>query len=299
MKPRVLYITGWTRSGSTLVGNVLGELPGVLHVGELHYLWQNGLLGAGTNSHCGCGAQVTECGLWSQVLQDGIVAADPHAVIDLQQRLARTRHTARRVLDHRTKTPSPAAEELADRMAAAYQRLARLGGERLIVDGSKYPAEAALLLGRDDLDVRVLHMVRDPRATAHSYQSAKAYIDPMSPAASSGYWTAFNLASELVGRQAGERYLRVRHEDFCADPRQEITRIIRFAQLDDPSPISADKRVTLGINHTVTGNPDRLTHGEVTIRMDQRWLTALPARARRIATLPAAPLMPRYGYTAA
>ena len=121
----------------------------------------------------------------------------------------------------------------------------------------------------------------------------------MSPAASSGYWTAFNLASELVGRQAGERYLRVRHEDFCADPRQEITRIIRFAQLDDPSPISADKRVTLGINHTVTGNPDRLTHGEVTIRMDQRWLTALPARARRIATLPAAPLMPRYGYTAA
>ena len=31
----VLYITGWCRSGSTVLGNVLAEVPGVVHVGEL------------------------------------------------------------------------------------------------------------------------------------------------------------------------------------------------------------------------------------------------------------------------
>ena len=52
-EPRILYITGWLRSGSTVLGNVLGELPGVLHVGELHYLWRNGILGAGSNGPAG------------------------------------------------------------------------------------------------------------------------------------------------------------------------------------------------------------------------------------------------------
>ena len=32
---KVLFIAGWGRSGSTLVGNVLGSVDGLVHLGEL------------------------------------------------------------------------------------------------------------------------------------------------------------------------------------------------------------------------------------------------------------------------
>jgi hypothetical protein len=180
--------------------------------------------------------------------------------------------------------------------AGIYRLLVDRGGERLVVDGSKYPAEAASLLGRTDLDVRVLHIVRDPRATAFSYKRAKDYIDPMSPSRSSGFWTAFNLASELVGREAGDRYLRVRHEDLCARPRETVTEVMRFAGLDGPPPVDAAGRVLLGPNHTVTGNPDRLVNGAAVIRADERWRTGLTRREIAAATATALPLLWRYGY---
>ncbi len=296
----VLYITGWMRSGSTLVGNVLNELPGVLHAGELHYLWQNGVLSSGTNSACGCGLALRECPLWSATLDtawaDTSQAAARRTVMS-QHALLRTRHTRDRLAEATGRTAqAPGLGRLLDSTARLYQALAIRGGERLVVDGSKYPAEAAALLGRGDLDVRVLHIVRDPRATAYSYRRVKQYIDPMSPARSSRYWTAFNLASELVGEAAPGRYLRVRHEDLCRRPREVIGEIIRFAGLDDEPPVDDRGIVHLGVNHTVTGNPDRLRQGATAILPDDRWRTELSGRDIASATAMAAPLLPRYRY---
>lgn len=298
--PRVLYITGWMRSGSTLLGNILNELPEVRHVGELHYLWRNGVLGRGSNSTCGCGTSLRACPLWSGVLEDtdgtGLEATARRTAMR-QHALLRTRHVRTRLAEARGQVPAaPGVDELLDRTARIHRRLVDDGAGRLIVDGSKYPAEAAALLGRRDLDVRVLHIVRDPRATALSYRRAKQYIDPMSPARSSGYWNAFNLASELVGATAGGRYLRVRHEDLCARPADVLADVLRFAGLDDEPPVDARGRVRLGGNHTVTGNPDRLRQGITEIRPDERWRTELAPRDLAGVTALTAPLLRRYGY---
>jgi hypothetical protein len=294
---RVLYITGWLRSGSTILGNLLNELPGVLHGGEIHYLYDNGLLLRGTNSLCGCGEQIVSCPLWSAVLDSfqvpdlGLLA---NAMVTRQGAALRTRHTFARVAEAR---PRPEVTAALDQMAATYRTLAACGGSRLVVDSSKYPAEAAALCGRPDLDVRVLHIVRDPRAVAYSYQHSKAYIAPMSPAASTASWLGFNIASELAGSAAGSgRYLRVRHEELASRPAQVMADVMRFAQLDGEPPVAADGTAWLGVNHTVTGNPDRLNRGAVTIRPDTRWAAALSARQIAVVTGLALPLLRRYGY---
>ncbi|WP_189857453.1 sulfotransferase [Streptomyces poonensis] len=300
-RPRVLYITGWMRSGSTVLGNVLNELPGVLHVGELHYLWQNGVLHTGTNSTCGCGLGLRACPLWSSVLHAATARTTPEAdarlMVTRQHTLLRTRHTRARLAEAcGTARPAPGTEQHLDRMTDVYRLLGTRGGERLVVDGSKYPAEAAALLGRTDVETRVVHIVRDPRATALSYRRAKHYIGPMSAARSTAYWLAFNLASECVGRAAADRYLRIRHEDLARRPEAVVTQVLRFAGLDDPSPVDAFGKVGLTGNHTVTGNPDRLHRGDTLIRPDERWRTQLPGRDLTTATCIAAPLLPRYGY---
>jgi hypothetical protein len=275
-------------------------LPGVLHVGELHYLWRNGVLKAGTNSSCGCGLDLSKCDLWSSILDTEDAFGQEQAAqrqTALQHQFLRTRHTRTRLAEACGRRPqTPGVAEAVQRTVAVYHMLSEQGGDRLIVDGSKYPAEAATLLGRNDLDVRILHMVRDPRPTAFSYKRAKDYIDPMSPARSSAYWTAFNVASELVGRDAKDRYLRIRHEDLCRDPRQVVAQIMRFAGLHDEPAVDDEGKITLSENHTVTGNPDRLSNGNAVIRPDERWRTGLTPREIAAATGPALPLLSRYGY---
>jgi hypothetical protein len=289
--PRVLYMTGWCRSGTTVVGNLLNEVDGVVHVGELHYLWRNGVLGSGTNSTCGCGDPVTHCPLWSEVL-GRVGGADPIAQARLwaaaQDHLVRTRHTARR--------PAGDARELAARMSRLYATIAEVTGARVIVDSSKFPAEAALLAGASDVDIRILHMVRDPRATANSWLRPKDYIPAMGPVRSTLYWTGFNAASELVCRRHPESSLRLRYEDFVRDPRGRIADILRLLDLDTEPSISADGAAVLGLNHTVTGNPDRLARGPIRVRPDDRWRRDLPRGAGLAATALALPLLGRYGY---
>ncbi|OLB78468.1 MAG: sulfotransferase family protein [Actinobacteria bacterium 13_2_20CM_2_71_6] len=296
---RVLYITGWLRSGSTIVGNLLNELPGVLHVGELHYLWQNGVLRHGTNSSCGCGADVTACPLWSGVL-DTLGLSDlttrAEQMMGWQRAGLRTRHVKDRLAGARRGSHPAPVRAAVDQTVALYRALAERGAERLIVDSSKYPAEAAALLGRPELDVRILHTIRDPRATAYSYQRSKEYISPMSPAESTAHWVGFNLASELVGAAAAGRYLRVRQEDLAYRPAEVVTRVMRFAGLDGAPPVDDSGQAQLGVNHTVTGNPDRLSQGTVRIRPDERWRTDLAPRHVAVATGIALPLLRRYDY---
>jgi hypothetical protein len=315
--PRVLYITGMLRSGSTLLGNLLDTLPGVVHVGELHFLWLNGFLREGTNSTCGCGTDLGRCEFWNSTLRAAAVPVMPTAarMVDAQRRYLRIRHTPARLTRSRPRTGSterastpragsterastPAAELQAalDTTAALYRALAEDSGRRLIVDGSKCPAEAAALLARDDLDVRVVHLVRDPRAVMWSYRAGKLYIPPMGGARVLGYWAAFNLASELVGIRWSRRYRRVRYEDLTTAPRPVLTDLLRWLGLPDPAPVDPYGRATLGVNHTVTGNPDRLRHGPVQVRADERWRTGLPPLTRTLVAAGMAPLLARYRY---
>ncbi|GGP67893.1 sulfotransferase [Saccharothrix coeruleofusca] len=298
---RVLYITGMMRCGSTMIGNVLGEAARTLHVGELHFLWRNGVLRSGTNSSCGCGETVTRCPLWSAVLTTG-VAADPHAaaaVEAVQSARLRARHTPARLAESLglRRTP-PDVEWLTGVTADLYRAVAAASGADVLVDGSKFPAEAAALLGRDgtDLDVRVLHVVRDARATTFSYRKDKSYVTRMSAHRSTGYWAAVNAASDLLALAGRDRYLRVRHEDFSARPREVVQRIMAFAGIQGANPVAEDGTVELGVNHTVTGNPDRFHRGRVPIRSDGRWRTELDWKPKALTTAAAGPQLLRYGY---
>ena len=44
MSVKVLYVTAWRRSGSTILDDVLGQLDGCFSTGELHYLWERSVL---------------------------------------------------------------------------------------------------------------------------------------------------------------------------------------------------------------------------------------------------------------
>ncbi len=300
----VLFVTGWCRSGSTVLGNVLGELSGVFHTGELRFLWRNGVLGTGSNRRCGCGDELIDCPVWSKVLADGQPAdrslAEHAADVVGWQDSFRTRHTFRTLRRPPATGPTatgPTANRWPDTLARTYHSIAEQTGANVIVDSSKFAADAALGRRLDGIEPRYVQLVRDPRGVALSWLNPKDYTGHRGVLNSTWYWLGFNLAAEAVNRADPAAALRIRYEDLTAAPRDTLDQVLTLlGRPTSENPIAPDGSVALGGNHTVTGNPNRFERGSIRLTEDTRWHRGLSGSKRLATTALAAPLLGRYDY---
>jgi hypothetical protein len=303
---RVVSIIGYTRSGSTLLDSILGELDGVFSAGELHYLWARGIL---EHRSCGCGSAVVDCPVWSRVLERAFGAhpPDPRRVVGWQDRSVRTRHTPALLMGGRGGIDQHALTALTRAMSHVYRSIADVTGDEVIVDSSKRPSDAALTMLIPEIEPFVVHLVRDPRAVVFSWRRSKRELDrpdagdmPLrSPSAAAAGWVGMNVVAEAVRRRAGARGMLVRYEDLAARPVETVHAIATFAGAKaDVLPFVGEDQVRLGENHTVSGNPGRFRRGVVSVRPDIEWRTAMRPEDRMVTTAITAPLRWRYGYPA-
>jgi hypothetical protein len=303
-RPRVLLVTGFGRSGTTLINTVLGSTPGVFAAGETRFLWERALV---EGRRCGCGEIVQDCPVWGLVLEKAFGGADqidPRALMAEDAQVMRTRQlpkllASRFVGDRLVR----GLHVLPDALTAVYQAAQEITGAQLIVDTSKPPSFGYVLSHLDGIDLWILHVVRDPRAVAYSWTRTKQLTDGgarkemlrLSPHQSALQWDLWNgAAGWLWGRS--DRYLRLRYEDFVADPRGTIDRISDFVDLELAPPFTGPSEVATTPVHTVAGNADRMRTGPLRIAMDDAWRADLAARARWTVTALTAPLAHRYGY---
>lgn len=311
----VLSIVGPGRSGSTLLAGILGELPGVVDVGELRWLWQRGVL---EGRPCGCGAPPVQCPVWCQVLArtvgalstPGNASAADREVVDIvaaQDRLARRSRRVRVIRSAREGGAGcPDLRRVRSVTGRLLEAIAATTGARVIVDASKRPIDAAVVAGLPGVDHYVLHLVRDPRAVAFSWRRSKELAGPGSNSGqmakrglvgSAERWTENNLGTELLRRYVpSDRWMRLRYEDFVAAPREALAPLLGMLGATGPSPVGADGTVELGRNHTVAGNPVRFRTGPVPIRADDEWRSAMTGRQKALVTGLTLPLLRRYGY---
>ena len=300
---KVLHITGEGRSGSTLLGILLGQRSGWFTAGEVRYLWQRGLV---ERRLCGCGLPVPECPVWSEVLTE-IGGVDDVAIRNTLKdlhRLSRPSVIARAV---RTGASSRRAQlgALSDTLTDLFSSLREVARCNVIVDTSKPPTYGWLLDTLPSVEVWTVHLVRDPRAVAFSWQRHKpaddhphgGFMARKSAAATAVHWSVWNFVAERRGRHRPNRYLRLRYEDLVVDPALAIQRIAEFiGEAADGALPSADHGTELGSNHAVAGNPSRFDRGPVSIELDAQWRKELTRRDRRIVALLCAPLATHYGY---
>jgi len=296
---KVLYIAGWGRSGTTIVDNVFNSYKRVFSTGELFYLWQRGML---NRRKCGCGQLFQRCLLWLEILDVafGDRMPDPDHVVDLQRQAIRVRHTPALAGG----PLSPAAEEYLGIYTRLYHAIADVTGADLIVDSSKVPSGAAVLTRMPGIEPYLLHMIRDPRAVAHSWTLALPPPETRGGAliqqravSSTVHWVIRNALTERLSRVFPARHARLRYEDFVARPRAVIEEVLALTGTDPvDGPFVDDTTVRLEPNHTIAGNPSRFRTGAIALRLDERWRADQHLAPRLTSTALALPLLHHYGY---
>lgn len=302
----VLYIAGSGRSGSTLLDMILGQVDGFVGTGEMRYLWQRGIL---DDRLCGCGERFGVCPHWTAVLDAaGIVDRHREAsrMLELQQQGMRVRHVPAMLYNRRDPGARLARlDGYGDSLGRLYRALAEVSGAQVIVDSSKLPAYGFLLSGVPGIHIHIVHLVRDPRATAYSWLRKKVqpdrpafgYMEPQSVVRSAVLWATWNTSARLFWEGSGLPYLLVRYEDFVESPSASMQRILEMVGCAGHSlPFADESTVHLGRNHTVAGNPNRLQTGMMKIRGDDEWKARMRPRDRRVVTMLTAPALRRFGY---
>lgn len=296
---RVLYIAGGTRSGSTIVGMVLGEISGLFFGGELIDFWR---LVADPDHRCSCGVSFSACPVWHAIKDAGVGGLDPASareLVELRDRHARShRVPARRWRRRDNEELRSERARYSSHLRSLYGAIQRHTGCDVVVDSSKNAGYAERLAEIAELDVSILHLVRDPRATAFSWRRRRTVdeLEPRGLLASTLQWGARNIGAEILSKSAIDGYLRMRYEDFVVDPRAATESIVRFLGLEGRAlPFKSAHDVELGPNHGVWGNMVRGQRGSVALRADDEWLD-MRARDRLPVTALTLPLLLRYRY---
>ena len=313
----ILYIAGAGRSGTTLLGCILGQLKGFCFVGET--MFRHTPL---ATQLCGCGALVLECDFWTTVRRDAGGGRRPLGEEEFFSlaRTARWRHLPLTFVPGGERRLATLYGERWHGCERLYGAVAAASGAGVIVDSSKSVPYGRMLNLFPGFDLRVVHLVRDPRAVAYSWKRVKPARDrsagsmkQLDRGEATLFWILNNLGAELLCRHAPDRYLRLRYEDFVLRPRESVERILRLVGEPRCSrsseggdgvggslvpPFIGDHTVDLHATHSVWGNPDRFRTGVVELAPDEEWMRAMPAADRRFVTAVAWPFLVRYGYPA-
>ena len=302
----VLFIAGTGRSGSTVMASVLGSISGAVSVGEVRQVWRRGWEEDWT---CGCGETFHECRFWHEVLETGFPdGLDVEALLASERELLRLRNSPRALrLSRRPELISNRHLHYLETLDRLYRAIRDVSGARVVVDSSKTPSYAALLSTLPGVDLRLLHLIRDPRAAAHSWLSPKASpdrpgsstMDRLGVLKSTLLWIWWNRRAEVLAADHPETpRLLVRYEAFMDAPEQLLDDVIQHLAPElrgEGSPLTG-RTALLVQSHTVSGNPDRMRQGAVQLVSDERWQHGLAPRHQTIVTTLAGATMRRHGF---
>jgi hypothetical protein len=263
------------------------------------------------------------CPFWSSVRREWVERADADSIESypkLQDEFEPQERSWRRWprLLHERRRRSTSFRSYAELTRSFLESIRAVSGKPTIVDSSKTPVRAFALGMIPGIDLYVVHLVRDGRGVMASrlgsfredhragvrgdhkdrWMSKSAVHRRVVYMVLLLRWIVTNLVSGWVCTQLGStRTIRLRYEDFVADPKGALERIGSLIELDlteVAEAASSGKPMQAG--HNVGGNRTKKS-GIITLRPDtQEWRTALSPAEQRLSWMLMGWLMRRYGY---
>ncbi len=198
--PKVIYIMGTARSGTTILAILLASGSGCFGAGEMTALPEDGWL---HNRTCACGEPFYHCSVWSQVVEQ----------MHLSTKQLQIWKQIQKKMDWHTGFVRQLFKAFSAKDAKKYGRLNHQLVTALctstkadtIIDSSKYAGRALALSRHTDLDLRCVCMTRDPAGLLDVFQTKGIEHRSKSPLSALVYYIfvtgSIKIASHLLHKR--------------------------------------------------------------------------------------------------
>ena len=303
--PKVIYIGGHGRSGTTIVDRVLAEVTGGFSAGEIHRFWAYGLARDWT---CSCGVKLRNCDFWSDVLQQSFsecgctekevleawrTVARPRSLLSLRYPRLRTSQFQSRLSRYRLF------------LSTLYRTVSQRSGKRVIVDSSGSPLHGYIISGLRDVEVVMIHLVRDARAVAFSNQTRKPNpSDPKTGATMktrpvlrvSITWMLYNYLLEGLEAEVDEYHL-AKYEEIFSKPKRGFETIASEIGVESEAGRVLERdKIRLSSKHIGQGNPVRYNRGVEKLEPDTEWIDKMSQVRSKMVLFTCRKLLRKYSY---
>ncbi|MBU0580745.1 MAG: sulfotransferase [Candidatus Margulisbacteria bacterium] len=274
---KIVCIVGYGKSGSTLLGNMLGQIKGYFDIGELISVD----LAIESINKCSCGRVIQDCNFWEKVFVKSI---ENQNKLDMKTWKFLHNKYFPLILTYSNKSLNRKFEQL----KKIYMQVLEQSKADVIVDSSKSVLYAYILSKILDIDVYFVHLVRDMYAVEYSMHKLKKQGHPKfinsNPFIDTIQWIANNKLCKYLSNN--NIYIKVDYEKLIKTPKKTIETICK--KIGDKNPdlsFIKGNKILKTTNHNIGGSRIRLKKGLVDLKVDNSWKNNLPKRSYNIIKL--------------
>ncbi len=262
----VIILAGEGHSGSTLLDLVMDSHSQVVGVGELSHYGDH----LNSGELCSCGNEIKDCEFWQKVFEGVDVSKLPPTHRRKPDFLLNSDNFLYYAGGSEKKLD---AREYARAAERVYKNIARFSGKKVVFDSSKdYDRAEAIIKFSEDLDITLLHLVRDGRGVAYSNiklgRRGFAFMKR---------WAMTNIKIELVKkRNKNIPNIFILYEDFVKDPKNILKFILGRVGLPfEPEML----RFKNNVHYQPGGNFNlRIKAKSDEIKLDEKWKREMSAK---------------------
>ena len=220
-KIKLIYIAGTGHSGTTLISLIIGSSKNCLPLGELHFLQE--YKKSSKKFLCDCGKPLEQCEFWSKIVYN----VDTNKLFLLNDSLWNKVKFILSVLFYPLTKPN--FKKYTD--SKLYQLITNHPecNGKIVVDSSKVIRRMCYLSTLSDIDLKIVHCVRDCRGVICSYERkgqnwAKTFM----------VWLLTNSILSIIKSKGfiKSNYIRLSYDQFTVDPIKFIRKINRKFELN-------------------------------------------------------------------
>ncbi len=297
---KLIYVAGYGRSGTTLLDIAVGQQKDVFAAGEVtalpRHVWEY-------DEFCACRETVSACDFWGQVVtrwqktNPDFEMREYGNLLDRSEFLFSLKRLFSKLL------PNKEFKDYRRLTGSLFKEIADQAGTNIILDSSKLPGRASSIHADPDIEIYLVHVVRDGRGVAWSMmkpysikveEGIQKELKPKPLWFTAARWFVVNMGAEIMRwRLPKARSIRVRYEDFVADPEATVKRIMALVGEEYVQPDHGGE--VMKPQHQVAGSRHRMKD-ELIIKKDVSWKAKMPKGKQTLFSLLTAPLLWRYGY---
>ena len=291
----LVYITGFDRSGSTLVMNYLSNAYGMIAVGETKHLFNDGM--NFNSTLCSCGELLKNCPIWSRIENELIVNNIEKNNIFFKKYL-RNSSVLNFLFNKRFLERFSSNNTLKDIENVFFS----LNHDN-IIDSSKTITYGHVLskFPKDNF-INIL-VIRNPIGVFNSMKkkmkkseiiNEKSYMfQTKNYFFVSIRWILINSLAILLNCFK-KNFFIIKYEDFILNPKKQLKKVGII--LNKESNLGDEFHMIREFDHSISGNPSRMTK-RIKFQLDNEWVKKIPFYQRAIIYLICFPLMIKFKYS--